>query len=84
MTQSSETNTCPTCGTTRITFDPPLYFEPKETCGKKIEIHITTIHATMAIFEHCVNYKGHENSENPNEHRHYALVEEVFYFDVLD
>lgn len=31
--QTSAMEKCPTCGTTIIHFDPPLYFDPAEMCG---------------------------------------------------
>lgn len=31
--QESTIERCPTCGTTNITFDPPLVFEAAEACG---------------------------------------------------
>ena len=33
MTPEESVSTCPTCGGTTITFDPPLYFEASEMCG---------------------------------------------------
>lgn len=32
--QRSEIDKCPTCGTARITFDPPLVFEVSKQCGQ--------------------------------------------------
>jgi hypothetical protein len=32
-TEGSSMEKCPTCGTTIIKFDPPLYFEADEMCG---------------------------------------------------
>ena len=80
MTQESSVDKCPTCGTTVIKFDPPLYFEAEETCGKEIEFYVTSLYDSKIILEHCVNYKGHEISFNPDERRHYALLEELVYF----
>lgn len=31
--QRSTSEQCPTCGTTKIEFDPPLVFEPSEQCA---------------------------------------------------
>jgi len=71
-------------------FDPPLYFEAQEICGKPIRAFIkmysSDLEQEFTVVEvkntHCVNYSGHENSKNPKQRGHYFLIEELVHSDV--
>jgi hypothetical protein len=78
MVERSESEKCPTCGTTRITFDPPLYFEFSEACGEPAFIEVSVNGAkSMSTPVTCLNFKGHEKSEKISERGHYYLLEEM-------
>lgn len=77
--QKSESETCPTCGTIKITFDPPLYFEAEEACGKKDVIIIARrINGVSVLVKEvdvrCVEIIGHGN----RPHRY--LIEELIHY----
>jgi hypothetical protein len=78
MAERSESEKCPTCGTVKITFDPPLYFEAGEACCAPGFIAIS-VNGTPASSQpiKCCNFKGHENSDKIHERNHYYLTEEI-------
>jgi hypothetical protein len=53
----SDIETCPTCGTTTITFDPPVALVAQEACGAERPGN----HATTCP-PRCVLAKGHDGN----------------------
>jgi hypothetical protein len=52
----STTDKCPTCGTTIITFDPPLVFDAEQACGQT-KPGTYTGHVPVPV---CDLAKGHD------------------------
>lgn len=57
--QRGSMETCPTCGTTTISFDPPLVFEASEACGAIKPGTYTAAHP--GGIPHCQLAKGHDD-----------------------
>lgn len=68
--QSSTTETCPTCGTTKISFNPPIEIELVDRCEVAATISVHIVDKVTKYVERCV-LGIHDNGD------HVFLIEEV-------